>query len=177
MIQPLPLPIQLITEGFIPVSGSSNILSGAVIMGVAVKNMGLQPNLVWFGLLLLHLLTTILILLSLSYLFSSAAFYAPVQAEEISSYVLDSTGILSTYPLSGMTLAIQLPLITVIPTGLLGWFPALALLGKPPLAFPSFYPMLVAALLYILAHTAFTKGLKHYVKTGTNRYSAVGHRR
>ena len=177
LIQPLPLPIQLITEGFIPVSGSSNMIAGAIIIGVAVKNLGLQPGLGWFGLLLLHLSTTILILLSLSYLFSSAAFYAPVQAEEISSHVLDSTGILSSYPLSGMTLAIQIPLITIIPAGLLGWFPTLALIGKPPLGFPSFYPMLMAALLYILAYIAFTKGLKHYVKTGTNRYSAVGHRR
>jgi ABC-2 type transport system permease protein len=146
-------------------------------MGIAVRNMGLQPSLGWIGLLLLHLLTTILILLSLSYLFSSVAFYAPVQAEEISTHVLDSTGILSTYPLSGMGLAIQLPLITVIPAGLLGWFPALALLGKPPLGFPAFYPMLVAVILYIMAYAAFTKGLKYYVKTGTNRYSAVGHRR
>ncbi len=177
LIQPLPLPIQLITEGFIPVSGSSNLISGAIIIGVAVKNLGFQPSLGWVGLLLLHLLTTILILLFLSYLFSSAAFYAPVQAEEISSHVLDSTGILSTYPLSGMALVIQIPLITIIPAGLLGWFPTLALLGKPPLGFPSFYPMLMAAILYILAYIAFTKGLKHYVKTGTNRYSAVGHRR
>ncbi|MBP7175098.1 MAG: ABC-2 family transporter protein [Thermoclostridium sp.] len=177
LIQPLPLPIQLITEGFIPVSGSSNLISGAIIIGVAVKNLGFQPSLGWVSLLLLHLITTILILLFLSYLFSSAAFYAPVQAEEISSHVLDSTGILSTYPLSGMALVIQIPLITIIPAGLLGWFPTLALLGKPPLGFPSFYPMLMAAFLYILAYIAFTKGLKHYVKTGTNRYSAVGHRR
>lgn len=177
MIQPLPLPIQLITEGFIPVSGSSNMIAGAIIIGVAVKNLGFQPSLGWVGLLLLHLLTTILILLFLSYLFSSAAFYAPVQAEEISTHVLDSTGILSTYPLSGMALVIQIPLITIIPAGLLGWFPTLALLGKPPLGFPSFYPMLMAAILYVLAYIAFTKGLKHYVKTGTNRYSAVGHRR
>ena len=64
LIQPLPLPVQLITEGFIPVSGSSNIISGAVIIGIALKNMGLQPSLGWIGLLLLHLLTTILILLT-----------------------------------------------------------------------------------------------------------------
>jgi len=104
-------------------------------------------------------------------------FYAPVQAEEITTYVTESTGVLSTYPLSGMALGVQIPLITVFPAGLMGWFPSLALLGKPPLALPFFYPIIVALILFLLASILFKKGMMHYVKSGTNRYSAVGHRR
>lgn len=176
-IQPLPIPVQLATEGFIPVSGSSNFISGCVIIVVALRKLGIAPEWWWILLFILNVAVTMSIILSLSYLFSSAAFYAPAQAEEISSYVTDSTGNLSTYPLSGMSLAVQIPLITVFPAGLLGWFPSLALLGRPPLGLPVFYPFIVALLFFIVAVKLFKKGLNYYAKAGTSRYSAVGHRR
>jgi ABC-type uncharacterized transport system permease subunit len=177
MIQPIPLPVQLLVEGFIPVSGSSNFIAGVTLIAVALVKLGISPTWWWIALLGANLVVSMLILLSLSYLFSAVAFYAPAQAEEISSYVLDSTGELSTYPLSGMGLAIQIPLLTVFPAGLLGWFPSQALLGKAPLGLTPMYPLFVALALFILTLTIFKKGLNHYVKTGVNRYSAIGHRR
>lgn len=36
LMQPLPLPVQLMTEGFIPFSGSSNLVSGAALLCIAV---------------------------------------------------------------------------------------------------------------------------------------------
>lgn len=177
LIQPIPLPVQLLTEGFIPISGSSNIISGSIIISFALSNLGITPAWWWILSLIANVLVTISIVIALSYIFSSAAFYAPVQAEEISTYVTDSTGALSIYPLSGMSLAVQIPLITIFPAGLLGWFPSMTLLGRPPLDLPSFYPAIIAILLFVPAVKLFRKGLNHYVKTGTNRYSAVGHRR
>lgn len=177
LIQPLPLPVQLLTEGFIPISGSSNLFSGGLIISIALSNLGITPVWWWILSLIANVIVTISIILALSYMFSSAAFYAPVQAEEIASYVIDSTGSLSVYPLSGMPLSIQIPLVTIFPAGLLGWFPSLALLGKPPLNLPFFYPVVVASILFMLTAILFRKGLNHYVKSGTNRYSAVGHRR
>ncbi len=177
LIQPLPLPIQLLTEGFIPVSGSSNIISGNIIIFIALSNLGISITWWWLLSLVGNMVVTISIILSLSYMFSSAAFYAPVQAEEISTYVIDTTSSLSVYPLSGMSLAIQIPLITIFPSGLLGWFPSLALLGKSPLNLPFFYPIIIAIILFFITYKLFKKGLSYYVKTGSNRYSAVGHRR
>lgn len=176
-IQPIPLPVQLLTEGFIPISGNSNLLSGGIITYIALQKLGL--NLPWWWLLwfVLNLVVTMLIILALNYLFSAAAFYAPAQAEEVSSYVTDATGTLSTYPLSGMALAVQIPLITFFPAGLLGWFPTLALLNKPPLGLPRIYPVIIAGILFWITFSVFQKGLNYYVKTGANRYSAVGHRR
>lgn len=177
VIQPLPLPVQLLTEGFIPISGSSNVFSGGIIILIAIKSLGLVLPWWWVLSFIVNVVVTISIIISLTYIFSTAAFYAPVQAEEISSYVIDTTGNLSTYPLSGMSLAVQIPLITVFPAGLLGWFPSLALLGKAPLGLPFYYPAIIAIILFILSAKLFKRGLKHYVKTGTNRYSASGHRR
>ncbi len=177
LIQPLPLGVQLMVEGFIPFSGSSNLVGGSVIIGIALHQLGITVTWWWIGSLILNVFITITIILSQSYLFSSFAFYAPVACEEISSYVIDLGGDLSKYPLSGMKKSVQMILLTVFPAGLLGWFPSLALLGKPPLDLPYFFPALIAGVLFIIAQIVFKKGFNHYVKTGSNRYSAVGHRR
>jgi ABC-2 type transport system permease protein len=176
-IQPMRLPLQLATEGFIPFSGSSNLISGSAIIIIAVNNLGLILPWWWILSLIGNLFVTIAIILGQSYLASSLTFYAPVQAEEISSYVIDSFGYISTFPLSGMPLYLQLPLITVIPTGLLAWFPTLALFGKAPFDLPAWYPLLFAVLLWMVALYFFRKGLNYYVRKGINRYHPMGHRR
>lgn len=177
LIQPLPLPVQLMAEGFLPFSGSSNLVSGAVILCVAIAKLGIRPPWWWVFLLIGHLAVTVVILVASSHLASSVAFYAPVQAEEISTYVIDAYTGIAQFPLSGMPAALKLPLLTVFPTGLLGWFPSLALLGKPPLGLPAYYPAVIAVLLAALAAHCFRRGLYHYVKKGINRYLAIGHRR
>ena len=176
-IQPMTLRSQLFTEGFIPFSGSSNLISGAVIMIIAIKGLGISLPWWWALSLICNLIVTTALILGQSYLASSLTFYAPVQAEEISSYVIDAYGYISTFPLSGMPLYLQLPLVTVIPTGLLAWFPTLALFGKPPLGLPVYFPLLLAIGLWIIAAYFFRKGLNYYVKKGINRYHAMGHRR
>jgi ABC-2 type transport system permease protein len=177
LIQPLSLPVQLLTEGFIPFSGSSNLFSGFVIMGAALSRLNIVLPWWWIFSLLGNLFITIAIILGQSYLASSFTFYAPVQAEEISTYVIDGTGKISSFPLSGMPIFLQIPMITFIPAGLLAWFPTLALLGKPPLGLSSVYPLLFAVVLSVAASYFFQKGLKYYVQKGINRYSAFGHRR
>ncbi len=176
-IQPLPIPVQLCTSGFIPFSGSSNLVSGLIIMAVSVSHLGIALPWWWVISLIGNLIVTMALILGQSYLASSLTFYAPVQAEEISGYVIDSFGYISTFPLSGMPLYLQLPLITVIPTGLLAWFPTLALFGKAPLRLPAWYPFLFAVILWGITAYFFRKGMKYYVKKGINRYHPMGHRR
>ena len=146
-------------------------------MALALRNLGVAPTLLWLLALLANLIITTTIVLALNYLFSVTAFYAPVQAEEITTYVRGTTHNLSTYPLSGMSLWVQLPLLTVLPAGLLGWFPTLALLSETPLGLPTFYPAAAGGFLVAVTVVAFQKGLQHYRQAGTNRYTAVGHRR
>ena len=47
LMQPLPLPVQLMTEGFIPFSGSSNLVSGAALLCIAVAKLGIRPPWWW----------------------------------------------------------------------------------------------------------------------------------
>jgi len=117
------------------------------------------------------------VIVARSYLFSSAAFYAPVAAEEISSTAVEGTWLLSTFPLSGMPRWLQGGLLTVLPEGLMAWFPTLCLLGRPPLGLTRAYPFIYAAALSLLTRYVFMKGLRRYVQNGSNRYVPYGFRR
>ena len=178
LIQPLPFTVQLVTEGFIPFTGSQNLFFGMGIAVWALRSMGKSPGALWFLGFAGYVLTSIAIIVGLSYLASALAFRWQIAFEEISSTVVDDlTGVLSNYPLSGMPLSVQWTLITVVPAGLLGWFPACALLGKAPLGLPVLYPLFAAVVIWAFAAFAFKKGLRYYVQIGSNRYSATGHRR
>lgn len=176
-IQPLSLKVQLSTCGFTPFTGGSNFIAGIILMIVAVNRLNLQISFGWMLSMIAYLLTTMIIIVARAYLVSSMAFYAPVAAEEISSTAIDETWFLSTFPLSGMPLFIQIPLVTILPEGLMAWFPSLCLLGRPPLGLTAYYPMLFALIISLIANLIFRKGLNHYVTKGSNRYVPYGFRR
>lgn len=176
-IQPLPLKVQLLTCGFSPFTGGGNFLMGLILMGVALGRLRMEVSFLWVLSLAGYLLVTMVILVARAYLVSSMAFYAPVSAEEISTTAIEDTWFLSTFPLSGMPKAVQFPLLTLLPEGLMAWFPSLCLLGRPPLGLSGYYPMIFALLLSVAASYLFRKGLRYYVTTGSNRYVPYGFRR
>lgn len=175
-IQPLSFPMQLATMGFAPFTAIAPLVTGGVLMGFSLANLELAYPWWWVPVLLLGLVLCNVFLLCISYLFSSAAFYAPVAAEEISSYIMDAAADLQKYPLSGMPKALTIPLLTLFPAGLMAWFPSLVLLGKTPPGLPAWYPILIAIPLFYLTKFAFLKGMRHYVRTGSNRYLPFGFR-
>lgn len=173
-IMPLPYAVQL-TVGIFPFTGSSNLLSGIALLCVAVHNMDAVLPWWWLGALVFQLIVSMVIVVSLSYLFSSLAFYAPVQCEEISSTVIYSIEHTRTFPLSGMPLYIKYPLLTIFPAGLMAWFPTMIILGKT-FVFANFYPAIFAFIISFTTAYFFKKGFKFYVKKGINRYVSGGHR-
>jgi ABC-2 type transport system permease protein len=176
-IQPLPLGVQLSTCGFTPFTGGSSFVAGIILMVITTRRLSLQITFWWIVSLIVYLLVTMTIIIARSYLVSSMAFYAPVAAEEISNTANEGTWFLSTFPLSGMPLFIQVPLLTILPEGLLAWYPSLCLLGRPPLGLTGYYPVIFALLISIAARYIFKKGLRHYVQKGSNRYVPFGFRR
>ena len=125
--------------------------------------------------LVFQLIASMAVVTAASYLFSSLAFYAPVQCEEIASTVVYSMENAKSFPLSGMPLYIRCPLLTIFPVGLLAWFPTMILLGRAT-TLEAFYPAVFALLVSLGAAYFFKKGFRYYVKKGINRYSAGGHR-
>jgi ABC-2 type transport system permease protein len=176
-IQPLSLATQLSTNGFQPFTGGGNLLVGGILMAVSLSRLDIVVNMRWAASLLIYLLATVAILIARSYLVSCFAFYSPVAAEEISSTAIDGTWFFSTFPLSGMPGFIRIPLLTIMPEGLMAWFPSLCLLGKPPFAFGGYYPVFYALLISLITGYVFSKGLRYYVQKGSNRYVSHGFRR
>lgn len=177
LLQPVPLPVQLLCEGFNPFSGTGNFWMGVLLMHLALKKLELSLSIGQIALLAGFLLLSVILLIALSYLAASLTFYAPVQTEEISSFVIDALSLLAEYPLSGMPVGLVLPLVSLFPAGLLGWFPCLAVLGKTPLSLPVWLPAVVSTAFCALASYFFRKGLKYYAQKGYNRYVSIGHRR
>ena len=173
-IMPIPYAVQL-TVGIFPFAGSGSFLSGIGMLWVAVCHMETVMPWWWPGALIIQLIISMVIVVALSYLFSSLAFYAPLQCEEISSAVVYSMNRMMTFPLSGMPVYIRYPLLTVFPAGLMAWFPTRLLLGKAA-TFESVYPAIFAQLISLTATYFFRKGLRNYVKKVINRYVSCGHR-
>ena len=171
-IMPLPYAVQMF--GFFPFTCSGRLISGIILMTAAVTNLPALP-VWWIALLVGNILVSIIIIVALSYLVSSTAFYAPVQCEEISSSVRYSVEYTATFPLSGMPLYMRVPLLTIFPAGLIAWLPTLIILGKAPVL-ANLYPIIFAVLLSFAAAHFFKKGFRYYVKKGINRYHAGGHR-
>lgn len=173
-IMPLPYTVQL-TVGIFPFTGSGSFLSGIVILCAAIYNMEMPLPWWWPGALVFQLFISMIIVVACSYLFSSLAFYAPVQCEEISSTVVYSMEHTMTFPLSGMPVYVKYPLLTIFPAGLMAWFPTMLLLGKRPI-FENCYPAAFALLISLAAAYFFKKGFQYYVQKGINRYVSGGHR-
>jgi ABC-2 type transport system permease protein len=175
-IQPLPLPVQLCTSSFLPFTGSGSLITGIVLTVVSIGRLHMAITPLWILELLAYQLTTLVIIVARSYLVSSLTFYAP-STEDLSQTFMMDTWFLSSFPLGGMPKFIQFPLLTIMPEGLMAWFPAMCLLGKPPLHLTAYSPMFFALALAIAAGYAFRKGMRYYVQRGSNRYVPWGFRR
>lgn len=175
LIQPLPLWMQLLTEGFMPVSGCEGMLCGAAALCIFVPRAGIAATPLWLLLLLVLSLSRIIIRLSFAFMAGAAAFWEPVGFEELSDVVLSLCDTVSDYPLSGMPRALVGVLCTALPLGVLTYVPGLILLGRLDAIWAA-WPVFLALVLAALATRFFMKGLKHYGKVGSARYKAMGHR-
>ena len=176
LIQPQPLPMQLMAEGFLPFSGGSGFWVGVTLTIVACARLDIAVTPRWFGMLLLYTALHSALLLGQSYLYGALAFWRPVACEEISSLILDLNGQLGRFPLFGIPRALLGLLVTALPAGLLAYVPALGLLrgldAGPALALP----VCIAVGFAAAATAAFRRGLRHYLEFSCNRYKEMGHR-
>lgn len=177
LIQPVPLPIQLFTGGFIPFTGSSVLIGGIAVTATAASRLGMTANPMWIPVMCGSLLASLAVILSFSYIIGSSAFYAPVAAEEVSSSAVGFFDATKRFPLGGLSESLQLLYCTILPAGLVAWLPASRLLGLPATGLSIFFLTAVALGLGTVATIVFRKGLLHYAKFGSQRYSEHAHRR
>jgi ABC-2 type transport system permease protein len=77
LIQPQPIWIALLTEGFVPFSGSWSFLTGVGVTFWALTQIELSITFIWCLYFALNLLSSCAVVLGFSYLWGSLAFWAP----------------------------------------------------------------------------------------------------
>ena len=176
LIQPRPLWVQLLTEGFMPFTGGAGMLVGIVLTALAASRLSLAWTAARWGLFAFYIVVHLTLRLSLSALYGAMAFWRPVACEEISSMTVDLANQLGVFPLFGLPRWLSLILHTVLPVGLLAYLPALSLLDRLDGAAAIALPAAVATAIAAAAIVCFRKGLKHYEIYSCNRYKEMGFR-
>ena len=176
LIQPQPIWLGLLTDGFNPFGGSAGLFPGVGLMLWAGHNLGLAPSPGWLALFAGNAAASCAIILAYSFLWGSLAFWAPRAAEEVNSSTMRMLEQLKSFPLDGLGPGLLGGMLSIIPVGFVAWYPCRALLGLDPLGYATAITPLAALVLGGLAAWVFRKGLQHYGRTGSQRYLSMGHR-
>lgn len=176
LLQPQRLITTFLTEGFAPVDGAALVIPGGGLMvAAAVQGAGpAGPG----GLLALvvALPASVAVLVAFNFIWGSLAFWAPQGAEELSPA---ATGLLRNFrqfPFDPLSTGLKAALVTVIPAGHLAWLPSASVIGRAP-AVAAGWTLLAAVISVLVATAVFQRGMSHYARTGSQRYSDFGHRR
>ncbi|HJP32530.1 MAG TPA: ABC-2 family transporter protein [Candidatus Latescibacteria bacterium] len=175
LVQPQPLWMTLLTEGFTPVIGLFPVLAGVAITGWAMAGVAFPADPLWWVYFITQLVSSCLIVVSFSFLWGTLAFWSPVGAEEISSRVNRMARQLTVFPLDSLSPWLTQVALLTLPLGFVVWYPSRVLLGLPG-ASPWSAPAFAAGILLSTAFV-FSRGLRHHERTGSQRYVPFGHRR
>jgi ABC-2 type transport system permease protein len=173
LLQPVPLWVLMLSEGFSPLSGSGLALSGGVVLWLSGEGFGSFTA----PLFVLNLVASVSIVVAFSYAWGSLAFLAPRAAEEINSSTMDLVDQVRAFPLDGLAPGLVGVLLSVVPIGFVAWLPARSLLGLGDATALVLATPLSAIVIVAIAAFIFTRGMRHYRATGSTRYLSLGHRR
>ena len=176
LIQPQPVWMALLSDGFNPFGASSSLIAGSAILLWASGRVALSVAPGWLALFVLNLLSSATIMLAVNFVWGSLAFWAPRAAEEITTPLSRLFAQLIVFPLDGLGGVLLGSMLTFLPVGLAAWFPCRALLGLDTNPAAVWVTPLAALAASGLAALIFTKGMQHYERTGSQRYRAMGHR-
>jgi ABC-2 type transport system permease protein len=177
LVQPQPLWRLILTEGFMPYSQPIVLVVAGSLLAWSTTQVPVDVTPAWLLLLLGNLLASATIVLAVQLGWGSLAFWAPRSAEEITMSTDGMVGALGTLPLDNVPRVLLGGLLTAMPVGFVAWVPARAITGVAPI-WPGAFVTLVAAPVFLaVAVLVFRKGLRHYGRVGSKRYSSFGHRR
>ncbi len=176
LIQPQPLWMALLTEGFNPFEGSISLLTGVAMLGWGLMRLQLPLTIGWVAVLLISLVASALVMLAFNFIWGSLAFWAPHGAEEINTPLIEMFAQMKGYPLDGLGLLMINSLLFGLPVGFVAWLPCRALLGLSTQPIDLLSTPLAALLFGIIAVLVFQRGLRHYMNVGSRRYHNMGHR-
>jgi ABC-2 type transport system permease protein len=176
LIAPLPIWMSLVTEGFMPFTGSGMLLPGLFLLLLGLRDLPIAATPAWLALLLLNLAGSAAVMLGFNYSWATLAFWAPRAAEEINSSTNRVMQQLKQFPLDGLGAPLVDGLVTILPVGLVAWYPSRALVGLDSWPLALAVAPLAGLVALGLAAWLFARGMTQYGRTGSTRYLTWGHR-
>lgn len=173
LLQPVPMWVLLLSEGFSPLSGSGLVISGGVLLALAGEGIGAFGPAVF----VLNWAASVAIVVAFSYAWGSVAFWAPRAAEEINSSTMDMVDQLRAFPLDGLGPGMIGVLLSIVPVGLVAWWPSRSLLMPGDATWTVWTTPAAAVMISFAAAFVFRLGMRHYRAIGSVRYLSLGHRR
>jgi ABC-2 type transport system permease protein len=177
LVAPLPIWMSLVTEGFMPFTGSGMLIPGLALAFLGLRELSLLATPGWAALLAINLVGSAAVMLGFNFCWATLAFWAPRAAEEINSSTLRMMHQLKQFPLDGLGPIVVGGLVTVLPVGLVAWYPARALVGLDPWPWALAVTPLAGLISVALVAWLFARGMKQYGRTGSTRYLSHGFRR
>jgi len=177
LIQPRPIWVTLLTEGFTPFSASTTVVAGVGLIVWSSSRIALAVSPGWLALAFVNLVASCATVLAFAFLWGCLAFWAPRAAEEISTSALRMMRLLTSFPLDGLAPFWLGGMLTALPAGFVAWFPCRALLGIDRSPYALELTPLAASVIAALTIVIFHQGMKHYGRVGSQRYLSFGHRR
>ena len=177
LIQPRPVWMALLTEGFLPFAMGPALIPGIALLAWGVSGLEIPLTFSWWGWFTLNLLASGAVIAAFSFIWGSLAFWAPAGAEEISSSAITLMSELKSFPLDGLGRGLKAGLLSFLPVGFVAWYPAGALLGHRDWPYSLVMTPLASVILCGIAAALFNRGMRYYAYNGSSRYLDLGHRR
>lgn len=176
LIQPQPLWVMLVTEGVNPFGSSNIMLTGVALLVWAWGHLAIDATLGWWGWFALNVVASAAVVVAYNFIWGSLAFWAPRAAEEVNTPLKRMFDQLTIFPLDGLGGAARAGLLAGVPIGFMAWYPSRFLLGLDATPLAGLVTPLAAAAFLVVAALVFRRGMQHYMRAGSQRYRAMGHR-
>lgn len=163
LVRPIDPLFHLLADRFCH-DGIGNFITGAVLIGVSMKNLGIAFTPLHLLYLVVSVLSGGLIFIALNLITATTAFWL---TESIPvTQVIFNLNEFAKYPLSIYHQGIRILLTWIIPYGFVSFYPASYLLGRDVGVLVWLSPV-VAGIFLFIAYRIWLFGLKHYSGTGS----------
>ncbi|MBI5877471.1 MAG: ABC-2 family transporter protein [Chloroflexi bacterium] len=176
LIQPQPIWVMLVTEGVNPFGSSNIMLTGVALLVWAWGHLAIDATAGWWGWFALNVVASAAVVVAYNFIWGSLAFWAPRAAEEVNTPLKRMFDQLTIFPLDGLGGAARAGLLAGVPIGFMAWYPSRFLLGLDATPLAGLVTPLAAVAFLVVAALIFRRGMQHYMRAGSQRYRAMGHR-
>jgi len=163
LVRPIDPLFHLLADRFCH-DGIGNFLTGAVLIGVSMQQLGIAFSLLHIVYIIVSVLSGGLIFIALNLITATSVFWI-MESIPVTQMVFTMNEF-AKYPLSIYHNSIRILLTWIIPYGFVSFYPASYLLGRDVGTLVWISPIIAGALIFI-AYRFWLFGLRHYSSTGS----------